>query len=107
MGYRPVTPYSDDEITFANNLLCPRYAENDPTSAPPSPTAIESFDVLDSIPWRRSYIGLDDGAEARMQQRLMRKHRAIFCALLAMSALLLTGCGVGGYLALKHASSKT
>ncbi|KAF2819923.1 hypothetical protein CC86DRAFT_471587 [Ophiobolus disseminans] len=109
VGYRPIMPYSDDETAFANNLLCPRYAENDPTSAPPSPTLIETFDVLDSIPWRRSYIGLDDGVEAGLRQRLSR-HWTRLAALSFMLIMLVLACGVSGYVAVKHAkdrSSKT
>ena len=56
-GYVAAPPsYTDDEGVFSNNDLCPRYADADPSSAPPSPASVESFDILESIPWRRSYI---------------------------------------------------
>ena len=55
-GYVAPPSYTDDESLFSNNDLCPRYADADPSSAPPSPASVESFDILESIPWRRSYI---------------------------------------------------
>lgn len=88
--YQPLALYTDDDT-----LLCPRYAENDPTSAPPSPASIESFDILDSVPWRRSYISLDDnGADL---SRRSRTRKAQITALVWVLTLLLTGCAVGGY----------
>ncbi|EMD65776.1 hypothetical protein COCSADRAFT_61289, partial [Bipolaris sorokiniana ND90Pr] len=64
-GYRIFSPYTDDDTAFANNTLCPRYAECDPTSAPPSPASIESLEIFDNIPWRRDYIALDPRTRAR------------------------------------------
>lgn len=107
VGYKPLAPYSDDDTTFANNLLCPRYAENDLTSAPPSPASIESFDVLDSIPWRRSYISLDNGAGSGRLRKQWKRHRAQAIALLLLFLLAMTGCGVGGYMAVRHGKSNT
>ncbi|KAH7078420.1 hypothetical protein FB567DRAFT_596019 [Paraphoma chrysanthemicola] len=107
-GYSPLPPYSDHEdSTFANNLLCPRYAENDPTSAPPSPASIESFDVLDSIPWRQSYISIDSGHEGTRLRRQWAKYRTRIFAVLLLLVLLVTGCAVSTYLALAHYQSKT
>ncbi|ORY19725.1 hypothetical protein BCR34DRAFT_448740, partial [Clohesyomyces aquaticus] len=54
-GYTPLSPYTDDDNALSNNLICPRYADSDPTSAPPSPASIESFDILDSVAWRRGH----------------------------------------------------
>ncbi|KAF1939109.1 hypothetical protein EJ02DRAFT_266233 [Clathrospora elynae] len=109
-GYRPLSPYTDDDTTFANNLLCPRYAECDPTYAPPSPASIESFDVLDNIPWRRSYIPLDSGERRgsgvcnRLRGRwLKNKSRGMTVLLLT---LVVSGCTLGGYLAIKHKNHK-
>ncbi|KAF1913820.1 hypothetical protein BDU57DRAFT_323708 [Ampelomyces quisqualis] len=103
LDYKPLTPYSDlDDTAFANTTLCPRYAEDDPTSAPPSPASIHAFDVLDSIPWRRSYISLDPGTEhARLRVRWKnQKLRAIVFFLLV--AMLGLGCGVAAYTAVKY-----
>ncbi|KAH3912354.1 hypothetical protein HBI56_004690 [Parastagonospora nodorum] len=100
--YQPLAPYTDDDT-----LLCPRYAENDPTSAPPSPASIESFDILDSIPWRRSYISLDSNGASL--SRRWRTRKAQITALVWVLTLLLTGCAVGGYVwhrAVKHGKSK-
>ncbi|EUC47075.1 hypothetical protein COCMIDRAFT_71429, partial [Bipolaris oryzae ATCC 44560] len=69
-GYRIFSPYTDDDTAFANKTLCPRYAECDPTSAPPSPASVESLEIFDSIPWRRDYIALDPRTRARRNSRL-------------------------------------
>lgn len=102
-GYLPLAPYTDEDTTFANHVLCPRYAENDPTSAPPSPASLESFDILDSIPWRRSYISLDTpaGESSTFRHALAnrwRKHRARVIAITLLLALLLTGCTLAAYI---------
>jgi hypothetical protein len=106
--YQLLIPYSDEsDTTFASNALCPRYAENDPTSAPPSPASVASFDILDSTPWRRSYISLGDetdGSRLRMRWRAQRMRIIVFLLLFTVLGL---GCGVGGYLAVKHGKSKT
>ncbi|KAH8710185.1 hypothetical protein GQ44DRAFT_436661 [Phaeosphaeriaceae sp. PMI808] len=106
VGYGLLTPYSDNDTTFANNVLCPRYAENDPTSAPPSPASIESFDILDSIPWRRSYISLDntvaESGRCIALRRRWRMYRAHFTAFFLLFTLLVAGCSVSGYLAVKQ-----
>jgi hypothetical protein len=106
-GYTPLAPYSDaNDTTFAHNTLCPRYAENDLTSAPPSPASIESFDVLDSIPWRRSYISLGNETDRSALSRRRRRHRARAIAVLLLLTLLCLGCGVGVSIALQHSQNK-
>jgi hypothetical protein len=112
VGYKPlsVSPYSDNENELSNNLLCPRYAENDTSSAPPSPASIESFDILDSIAWRRGYTSYDSGVKARSCDGLRkrwRKNRAQIIAMLLVFTLFLVGCAVGGYLAVRHDGVRT
>ncbi|KAA8615036.1 hypothetical protein PtrSN002B_003965 [Pyrenophora tritici-repentis] len=106
-AYSLLSPYSDDDTAFAHNTLCPRYAELDPTSAPPSPASIESFEILDSIPWRRGYISLDTparrGSTTLLERWMRNKLRAI--AMLFLVALAVAGCILGGYhLAVSKAS---
>jgi hypothetical protein len=102
-------PYSDDNSpssALSNaNLLCPRYAENDTSSAPPSPASIESFDILDSIAWRRGYTSHASGARPRRWRN--RKHRAHIIAIAVVFALFLIGCSVGAYAAIRHEAVKT
>ncbi|CAO2657322.1 Nn.00g034480.m01.CDS01 [Neocucurbitaria sp. VM-36] len=109
-GYTPFSPYTDDPTIFANNVLCPRYAESDPTSAPPSPASIESFDVLDNTPWRRSYISLDSrGSQSNTIETLLqrwKKNRARIIVVLLLSTLLVTGSTLGGYFAVAHEKEK-
>jgi hypothetical protein len=106
-GYTPLAPYSDEnDTTFAHNTLCPRYAENDLTSAPPSPASIESFDVLDSIPWRRSYISLGNETNHSTLRRRWRKHRARAIAVILLFTLLCLGCGTGVSIALQRRQNK-
>ncbi|KAH6878265.1 hypothetical protein BKA58DRAFT_435968 [Alternaria rosae] len=108
-GYKLLSPYTDDDTTFAHNTLCPRYAESDPTSAPPSPASVESFEILDSIPWRRGYIALDNHGRQSgntLRSRWMRnKVRAM--VLLLLLTLLVAGCVLGGYMTIKHGKSKS
>ncbi|KAF2030311.1 hypothetical protein EK21DRAFT_38754, partial [Setomelanomma holmii] len=105
--YKSLSSYSDHEDAIvANSLLCPRYAENDPTSAPPSPASIESFDILDSIPWRRSYISSDSGPDGRRLARQWKKQRMRVIVASLLLALLVTGCTISAYLAVKHEKSK-
>jgi hypothetical protein len=108
LNYKPLTPYSDsDESVFANTTLCPRYAENDLTSAPPSPASIESFHVLDSIPWRRSYISLDTATEhAKLRMRWKKQQIRVIVLFLVVAALGV-GCVVAAYMAVKHGKSKS
>jgi hypothetical protein len=107
LGYKLLAPYSDeDDTTFAHNTLCPRYAENDLTSAPPSPASIQSFDVLDSIPWRRSYISLGNETDSSKRSKRWKKQRARAIVLLLLFTLLSLGCGVGVYMAIKHGNKK-
>jgi hypothetical protein len=107
VGYTPLAPYRDeDDTTFAHNTLCPRYAENDLTSAPPSPASIESFDVLDSIPWRRSYISLGNQTDRNALSKRWRQQRARVIAVLLLFTLLCLGCGVTAFLAIQHSKNK-
>ncbi|KAF1841690.1 uncharacterized protein K460DRAFT_369700 [Cucurbitaria berberidis CBS 394.84] len=109
-GYRPLSPYTDDVTTFANELLCLRYAESDPASAPPSPASIESFDVLDSVPWRRSYVSLDSRRSRSntgdMLRRRWKDKTAYIIAIMLFCTLFVIGCTLGGYLAIKHKKEK-
>jgi hypothetical protein len=108
VGYEPLIPYSDDnDTTFASNALCPRYAENDPTSAPPSPASVTSFDILDSTPWRRSYIPLGNETDSNRLHMRWRGRRSRIIVLLLLFTTLVVGCAVGGYMAVKHRKSKT
>lgn len=103
-SYEPLAPYTDDDdTTIANNLLCPRYADTDHTSAPPSPASIESFDILDSVPWRRSYISL--GPTSRQNEALRRRsrqNRTRLLVVLVLFTLVTAGCILGGILAARH-----
>ncbi len=103
-AYGPVLPYTDDDTAFANQTLCPRYAESDPTSAPPSPASVESFDILDNVPWRRSYISLDSGhGRFQIQKRgtsRRRRSACIIAILLLFCMLLVAGCAFVVYLLL-------
>ncbi|KAI8937448.1 hypothetical protein NX059_005170 [Plenodomus lindquistii] len=102
-GYKPLALYTDDDTAVANTLLCPRYADTDPTSAPPSPASIESFDILDNVPWRRSYISLGrTSAQEAALRRRWRYDRARILAALLLSTLVAAGCTLGGILAARH-----
>lgn len=92
----PRIPYIDAATTFTDTLLCPRYAESDPSSAPPSPASVESFDVLDNVPWRRSYISLDCGERQVGLRRRSTTRRACRVAGLVLGVFVLNGCMVGG-----------
>ena len=110
MGYIPLTPYIDDESTLANNLLCPRYAENDATSAPPSPASIESFDILDSVAWRQGHFWHHSrDAKARacgaLGSRWQKNRSQIICAILLL-LLLVAGCVVGSTIAWRYQNTK-
>jgi hypothetical protein len=106
-------PYSDNNSpssALSNaNLLCPRYAEDDNTSAPPSPASIESFDILDSIAWRRGYTSHGLGARPHRCCASWRnqKHRGLMIALAVVLALFLVGCSVGAYAAIRHEAART
>jgi len=112
VGYKPlsVSPYSDHDNELSNSLICPRYAENDTSSAPPSPASIESFDILDSIAWRRGYTSHDSGVKARSCDVLRKrwpKNRAQIIVILLVFTLFLIGCAVGGYAAIRHEAAST
>ncbi|KAF1933839.1 uncharacterized protein M421DRAFT_28595, partial [Didymella exigua CBS 183.55] len=101
IGYMPLSPYIDDDTTFANNLLCPRYADQDPTSAPPSPASIQSFDILDSIAWRRSYISLESETHRDCRKR-WRKYRAQIIAIMLLLIFSTIALTQGISLAVQH-----
>ncbi|EUC34186.1 hypothetical protein COCCADRAFT_36139 [Bipolaris zeicola 26-R-13] len=109
-GYRIFSPYTDDDTAFANNTLCPRYAECDPTSAPPSPASIESLEIFDSIPWRRDYIALDPRTRARHSRLragwMQNKVRATIVLVLLLLAVLAAGTALVLYLSVVHGKSK-
>jgi hypothetical protein len=63
---------------------------------------------LDSIPWRRSYISLGNETDNKKLSRRWKRHRARAIVLLLLFTVLSLGCGVGGYIAIKHRNkSKT
>jgi len=101
----PLSPYIDDDTTFANNVLCPRYADQDPTSAPPSPASIQSFDILESIPWRRSYISLDSVRQPDYHRR-WRKYRAQIIVIILLLVLSTTALTLGISLAIHHSNKQ-
>ena len=108
----PVSPYGDHSTTtLSNNLLCPRYAESDPSSAPPSPSSIESFDVLDSVPWRRGYISLDAAGDRTRAWAVLskkwQKNKARIIATLILFTLFVTACTIGGYMAVRQERWRT
>ncbi|KAF1834479.1 hypothetical protein BDW02DRAFT_569007 [Decorospora gaudefroyi] len=100
----PVLPYTDDGTTFTNHTLCPRYADHDTASAPPSPASIESLEILDNIPWRRGYIALDAG-RGRSRRRWM-KNKGRLVAIVLLLTLATAGCALAGYLTIQHERSK-
>lgn len=110
-GYKPLSPYTDDENALSNNLLCPRYAESDSSSAPPSPASIESFDILDSIAWRRGYTS-HNSKDVRSRacgflRSRWKKNRAHMIAILLLFLLLVAACTTGGILAVRHKRVQT
>ncbi|KAL6703789.1 hypothetical protein ACN47E_009088 [Coniothyrium glycines] len=98
--YHPILPYTEDDNETAANFLCPRYAEADPTSAPPSPASLESFDILDNIPWRQSYISLS--APSFRDAQLKRPRARLLVAVLLVLFLLALGCSIAGFIAVKR-----
>jgi hypothetical protein len=109
-GYAPPPSYTDEDTIFSNNDLCPRYADADPSSAPPSPASVESFDILESIPWRRSYIAPGyRQSRARPCEALRarcKKNRALAVATALLVMLIIVGTTTVAYLALRDAKSK-
>jgi hypothetical protein len=118
-SYVPPPSYTDDESLFSNNDLCPRYADADPSSAPPSPASVESFDILESIPWRRSYIAPGSYTHstrraspreillARWKQSRVRVVGVgVVATTLLVLLLILVGITAAGHLALHDAKSK-
>lgn len=101
----PLSPYIDDDTMFANNALCPRYADQDLTSAPPSPASIQSFDILESIPWRRSYIALNSDTERNYRER-WRKYRVQIVVIMLLLTLSTTALTLGISLAIQHSNKQ-
>ncbi|KAF2703878.1 hypothetical protein K504DRAFT_507401 [Pleomassaria siparia CBS 279.74] len=106
--YTP-TPFAytdDDDNALANNLLCPRYAENDSSSAPPSPASIESFDILDSVAWRQGHSSYNSrGGQVRACAILgsrWRDNKARILWILLLMVLLAAGGVVAGMSAWRH-----
>ena len=101
----PLSPYIDDDTTFANNVLCPRYPDQDPTSAPPSPASIQSFDILEAIPWRKSYmsLGSDNG---RGYRKRWRKYRVQIIAIMLLLILSTTALTLGISLAIQQSNKQ-
>ncbi|KAF2270847.1 hypothetical protein CC78DRAFT_610903 [Lojkania enalia] len=104
--YIPLSPYADNEGTLPNNIICPRYADCDASSAPPSPASIESFDILDSVAWRRGHISHRDiegkvsTYDALASSWNNKKSRMI--GILLLFILLGAGCSAGAYLVVRH-----
>ncbi|KAF2022074.1 hypothetical protein BU24DRAFT_457971 [Aaosphaeria arxii CBS 175.79] len=128
----PVSASSKLSTTLADDLLCPRYADRDASSAPPSPASIESFDVLlDSTAWRRGEISLGGSGSAfsssnnllgacsclpwSRRARQQRQHRrpppqqGVIFFFLILLALMLLACAAlaGGTLAMRHETRRT
>ncbi|KAF2192724.1 hypothetical protein K469DRAFT_717313 [Zopfia rhizophila CBS 207.26] len=103
---KPVSPYTDDDSALSNNLICPRYADSDSSSAPPSPASIESFDILDSVAWRRSHTSYSSqGKRVRASDILSlkwRKNKPEIMYIVLIFTLLLAGCFTGGYFVVKQ-----
>ncbi|KAF2109303.1 hypothetical protein BDV96DRAFT_636335 [Lophiotrema nucula] len=98
--YQSLSPYIDDDNALSNNLICPRYADSDPTSAPPSPSSIESFDILDPVAWRRGYTSWDNGTGK--VRTYWRKRRSQIIGFLLLLLLLIAGCATGAYFAVRY-----
>lgn len=104
--YKHLSLYTkdNDDSTFADNHLCPRYAECDANSAPPSPVSMERFDILDNIPWRQSYMSLDEAGFQesihRISDRKWKTNKTHIAAILLAIALLVIGCVVGVHVAM-------
>ncbi|KAF1966893.1 hypothetical protein BU23DRAFT_378640, partial [Bimuria novae-zelandiae CBS 107.79] len=102
----PFSPYLDDTGALSNSIICPRYAESDISDTPTSPASIESFDILDSIAWRRGYMSHDTGDGRRkaidVLRRRWRKNRARIVAVILLFTLFVVGCAVGGWAVVRH-----
>ncbi|KAF2643482.1 hypothetical protein P280DRAFT_254183 [Massarina eburnea CBS 473.64] len=105
--YTPLSPYRDSAspMSLSSNLLCPE-RENTRSSSPPSPASVESFDILDSIAWRRGYTSYDTHdvrtrAYDVLEKRWKRSRGQIIVALL-LFVLFVVGCSVGGWAAIRY-----
>ncbi|KAF2007220.1 hypothetical protein P154DRAFT_516992 [Amniculicola lignicola CBS 123094] len=108
--YNLLSPYTDSDPSLSNTLICPRYADADPSSAPPSPASIESFDVLDSVAWRRSHTTyiphVDKVRCCNNLGKTWRQRKGQVMALGMLLTLLLLVCSLGGYFAVRHERGK-
>lgn len=106
----PLPPYAGDD-TPSNTLICPHYAESDCSTAAPSPSTIESFDVLDSIPWRRSYISLDaKTGRPRFSEALRvrwRENKRRIIIIVLLFTVLVAGSFAAGSLAVERSRGHT
>ncbi|PVH92924.1 hypothetical protein DM02DRAFT_733425 [Periconia macrospinosa] len=124
-SYTPLSPYTDTHQSptlLTNNLLFP---ENDHSltnhpprrsslASPPSPTtSIQSFDILDAIAWRTSYYDTYPNPSSSRRRRCRRtcteglrtrgwrKSRAHIIALAMVLLVLVVGCVVGTWAAVR------
>jgi hypothetical protein len=104
--YAPLSPYTDNDTYLSNNLLCPRYAENDNTSAPPSPASIESFDILDSVAWRQSHSSHHPRSGKVRACDAWRRNKSRIVSTILLTMLLAAGCALGGLFAWRHENMK-
>ncbi|CAI6335709.1 unnamed protein product [Periconia digitata] len=116
-AHNPLSPYnhhhqlhsqSSSPTLLTTNLLFPETDSSSTRtrdlSSPPSPTAsIESFDILDSIAWRRGHDHYSHhnsrGSRRTCNVFGRRWSRAHVIAVLLFFALFLVGCVVGGWAA--------
>ncbi|KAL5390129.1 hypothetical protein PMIN06_001497 [Paraphaeosphaeria minitans] len=102
----PFSPYSDDEAALSNTILQPHYAESIVSDTPTSPASIESFDILDSIAWRRGYTSYEthEGRSRAYEvlRKRGRKNRAQIIATLLLFTLFIAGCAIGGWAVVQH-----
>ncbi|KAK7188673.1 hypothetical protein DPSP01_013302 [Paraphaeosphaeria sporulosa] len=105
----PFSPYSDDNAAVSNNVQ-PRYAESIVSDTPTSPASIESFDILDSIAWRRGYTSYETHESRQRAYEVLRKkwrkNRALIIAILLLFTLFVAGCAIGGWAVVRHESMR-
>ncbi|KAF1959005.1 hypothetical protein CC80DRAFT_546322 [Byssothecium circinans] len=109
--YTPLTPYLDttSPTSLSNNILYPE-EESTRSSSPPSPASIESFDILDSIAWRRGHTSWDPQTVRTRACDVLRKrwkrNRGQIIAVLILLLLVLVGCSVGGWAAVRRGKGR-
>lgn len=95
---------------LSNNVLQPRYAESIASDTPTSPVSIESFDILDSIAWRRGYTSHETHERRQRVYEVLRKkwrtNRTHVVAVLLLFSLFVTACAVGGWAVVRHQSAQ-